>query len=325
MNRFVKIGVNTLLSGGILSHGSIDGYISDATRRALGIGLAHFGDGSVQYLGKDVNLLKRGIEQTAHQAAYGLLRSYPRHIKYLEAKKRDRHLRENSLTSSLNENGQYYQLIRDQKPVDEKKVYTDSIVYNEVLDYLELSLSTEGSYYDTRTCTVKNNRDYGLVTFVDIHPQVQVSSKNNIVLTTVQGRDYTRKEFISGGDLEITINGKIVSRYPDIYPDGEVSKFLKLMQYKGVIECKNTILRQFKIERLIVQSYSLPNTDCRNVQPYSIACVAVEPSEAVEVIGRETEINKTAIEYTNRWIRLVKFGTEVVDPSSLLKISRLWI
>ena len=325
MNRFVKIGAKTLLSEGVLSHGSLDSYVADATRRAVGIGLAHFQDGAVHYLGKDVNLLKRGLVQTAHQAAYGLLRSYPRYIKYLEAKERDRHIRENSSTSSLNENGQYYQLIRDQKPVDEKKVYTDTIVYNEVLDFLELSLHAEGSYYDSKSCTVKSNRDYGLVTFVDLHPQVQVSGKNNIVLTTVQGRDYTRKEFISGGDLEITINGKITSKYPDIYPDGEVSKFLKLMQYKGAIECKNTILRQFKIDRLIIQSYSLPNTDCRNIQPYSISCVAVEPSEAVEIIERETEINKTAIEYTNKWIRLVKFGTEVVDPSSLLKISRLWI
>ena len=37
----------TLLSGGVISHGSVSGYISDAARRALGIGLAHFQDGAV--------------------------------------------------------------------------------------------------------------------------------------------------------------------------------------------------------------------------------------------------------------------------------------
>ncbi|MCS2442507.1 DUF6046 domain-containing protein [Bacteroides uniformis] len=66
-----------------------------------------------------------------------------------------------------------------------------------------------------------------MVTFVDLGPQVQVSSRNNILLTRVQGRDYTRKEYISGGDLEITINGKITSKYPDVYPEAEVSKFIR--------------------------------------------------------------------------------------------------
>ena len=119
--------------------------------------------------------------------------------------------------------------------------------------------------------------------------QVQVSSRNNILLTRVQGRDYTRKEYISGGDLEITINGKITSKYPDVYPEAEVSKFIRLVQYKGVIDCDNTVLRQFNISRLIIQGYTLQPTDCRNVQPYSLNCVAVEPSEAVELKLAEQE------------------------------------
>ncbi|MCS2889343.1 DUF6046 domain-containing protein [Bacteroides fragilis] len=99
----------------------------------------------------------------------------------------------------------------------------------------------------------------------------------------MQGRDYTRKEYISGGDLEITINGKITSKYPDVYPEAEVSRFIKLVQYKGVVDCDNTVLRQFNISQLIIQGYTLHPTDCRNVQPYSLNCVAVEPSEAVEL------------------------------------------
>ena len=67
--------------------------------------------------------------------------------------------------------------------------------------------------------------------------------------------------------MEITINGKITSKYPDVYPEAEISKFIKLVQYKGVIDCDNTVLRQFNISRLIIQGYSFPHTDCRNVQP----------------------------------------------------------
>lgn len=91
------------------------------------------------------------------------------------------------------------------------------------------------------------------------------------------------------GDLEITINGKITSKYPDVYPEAEVSKFIRLVQYKGVIDCDNTVLRQFNISRLIIQGYTLQPTDCRNVQPYSLNCVAVEPSEAVELKLAEQE------------------------------------
>ncbi|MDR1718047.1 MAG: DUF6046 domain-containing protein [Prevotella sp.] len=315
----------TLLSGGVISHGSVSGYISDAARRSLGIGLAEFQDGAVHYFSKDTKILKRALIQTTHQLAYGALRSYPRFLKYWEQVERDKYLQTMSQTSIANKTGHYYQLIKEQKAVAEKKSYTDTIVGNIVHDYLELNINAEGNYFDSKTGKIETNSNFGLVTFVDLQPAVQVSSKNNIVLTTVQGRDYTRKEFISGGDLEIAITGKITGKYPDIYPEAEVSKFLKLMQYKGVIDCENTILRQFNITRLIILNYSFPPCDYRNIQPYSLNCVAVEPSEAIEIkIAREEEVD-VAIKHTNKWIKLVKFGTEVVDPSSLLKISRLWL
>ena len=59
--------------------------------------------------------------------------------------------------------------------------------------------------------------------FLDLGAIVQVQSSNNLVLTKVQGRDYSRKELISGGDINFTVTGKIVSNYPDVYPYAEVS------------------------------------------------------------------------------------------------------
>lgn len=320
-----RIATSPLLSGGVISHGSVGGYISDAARRGLNMGLAELTDGQVQYLSKDNHILKRAVIQTASQLAYGMLRSYPRYLKYWEQKVRDKYLQEKSQSSLANKTGQYSLLIKEQQDVATKKNYTDSIVGNLVSDYLELSISNEGTYYDSSSGKVEQNTKYGLVTFVDLQPLVQVSSRNNILLTTVQGRNYSRKEFISGGDFEISISGKISSKYPDIYPEAEVSKFLKLMQYKGVITCDNTILRQFKISQLIVQSYTFSSSDCRNIQPYTLNCVAVEPSEAVELKLAEQEKVDKAIQHSNKWIKLVKFGTEVVDPSSLLKISKLWL
>lgn len=325
MSRLWNIGKSVLLSGGIISGGSLGGYISNAARRTLGMGLAEFQDGAVHYFSKDRELLKRAIIQTVSQAAYGALRSYPRFIQYREQKERDKYLQTQSQTSIANKTGQYYQLISEQQAVAKKKSYSDSIVGRVVADYLELAISGEGNYFDSKNGKVEANSHYGLVEFIDLQPIVQVSSKNNILMTQVQGRDYTRKEFISGGDLEIAINGKITSKYPDIYPEAEVSKFLKLMQFKGVIDCDNTILRQFNIDKLIVLNYSLPATDCRNIQPYTLSCVAVEPSESIQLkIATEEKVD-VAIKHSNKWIKIAKLGAETIDPSSLLKITRLWV
>lgn len=325
INHLKGLGKATLLSGGIISHGSVEGYISDSARRLLGMGLSEFQDGSVHYFSKDTKILKRALSQRVHQMAYGALRSYPRFLKYWEQTERDKYLQSKSNSSLANKTGQYYKLIEKQQVVGKQKNYTDSIVNRVVYDYLELSINETGTYYDSKEKAIKNNKDYGAEEFVDFQPLVQVGSKNNILLHTVQGRDYTRKEFISGGDYEITINGKITSKYPDVYPEGEVSKFLKLMNYKGVLDCDNTILRQFNITQMIILNYTLSAPEYRNVQPYSITCVAVEPNEAIEIIPYEAEIYDEATEHINKWIKIVRFGTKVIDPASLLKISRLWI
>ncbi len=225
MGRLIQIAASTLLSGGILNHGSLGGYISNATRLALGMGLAELQDGQVHYFSRHHDLLKRAAIQVASQTAYGLLRSYPRYLKYWEQQVRDKYLQTQSQSSLANKTGQYYQLIREQQAVAQKKNHIDSIVGRTVADFLELSISEEGKYYDNSECKVLPNSRYGLVTFVDLGPQVQVSSRNNILLTRVQGRDYTRKEYISGGDLEITI-GSV-----QVYQAGTIQGCHRLRQH----------------------------------------------------------------------------------------------
>lgn len=324
-NRLLSIGVSTLLSGGVIGNGTLGGYLSNAARRALGMGLAELHDGQVHYFSKSHNILKRALIQSVSQTAYGMLRSYPRYLKYWEQRERDKHLQTQSTTALVNKTGQYYQLISDQKTVSSQKPYVDTIVGNKVMDYLELTIDPIGNYYDIKEGRVRKNEDYGQVLFVDLQPQIQVSTRNNIVLTMVQGRDYTRKEYISGGDMEISVSGKITSKYPDVYPEAEVSKFLRLMQFKGVLDCDNTILRQFGITQLIVLNYNLQQPTCRNVQPYSLQCVAVEPAEAVQVKIAEEEEANMAIMQTNKWLKWARFGSRVIEPTAILKLSQLWL
>ena len=56
------------------------GYISNATRQAIGMGLAELSEGQVHYFSKHHDLLKRAAIQIVSQTAYGLLRSYPRYL-----------------------------------------------------------------------------------------------------------------------------------------------------------------------------------------------------------------------------------------------------
>lgn len=121
--------------------------------------------------------------------------------------------------------------------------------------------------------------------FWDLGPMVQVQSNNNVVLTKVQGRDFSRKELISGGDVNFTVTGKIVSNYPDVYPYALVSKFITLMQHKGVLNVSNLMFQQFNVTQVLIKDFQMgQNTGFKNVQPYSFTCVGVEPNEAVKVV-----------------------------------------
>ncbi len=331
-----------------MSAGSLEKYLAEASARVLRLGAAaiiggrswdaHYvtneeriasgqlysnkQDGSVGYLAKPQDrFIERALIQTTSQIMYGFLRSYNRYLLYYEQKLRDEHIKANSDSSLANENGKYRQLIREQMPVKPEKKHTDTIVGRPVVDYLELNVPESGQYYNHKTGQLEEISSYGASEFVDLQPQVQVSSKNNVVLTTVQGRDFTRKELVSGGDFEITINGKITSKYPDIYPETEVSKFLKLMQFRGVLTCDNTILHQFGITNLVVLNFSLGTSECRNIQPYTLTCVAVEPPEAVTVKTSIEETVDVAVKHTNKWLKWVRLGAQTIDPSSLLKLS----
>lgn len=130
---------------------------------------------------------------------------------------------------------------------------------------------------------------------LDLGAIVQAQSSNNLILTKVQGRDYSRKELISGGDISFTVTGKIVSNYPDVYPYSEVSKFVTLMQHKGCIQVFNIMFQQFNVTQILVKDFQMgQNQGFKNEQPYSFTCVAVEPDDAVQVV--EDTINATNLE-----------------------------
>lgn len=135
--------------------------------------------------------------------------------------------------------------------------------------------------------------DTKTVFHIDLTPKVTMSSNKNVILTQVQGRDFTRKELVSGGDLTYSVNGSIVSEDEGVYPAEAVKRFVKIMQYNGVVNVNFITFGLLGVKRIIIKDWSLGAVEHKNIQPYSFTCVAVEPDDAI-ILKQDTisAINK---------------------------------
>lgn len=113
---------------------------------------------------------------------------------------------------------------------------------------------------------------------------IRISSNKNLVVTKVQGRDYSRKELVSNGDIKFSVSGQITSRLPEIYPAEEIKKFIKVMQYKGVVQVKNQVLSQFGIDKLVIVDFNLDSKEgYKSVQNYSFSAIGLQPEKEIEI------------------------------------------
>lgn len=267
------------------------------------------GNGRLVYRCNGDSIFVRALKQSTFQFAYASLRNlYPTIVRDIENKAYRK--RVDGKTE------RYRQLIKDNVVVEEKEKFYDALG-REVKDFLVMRIegnrllkSRDVEYLDANGDSFKAD-GYQVVSelrFVDIHAIVSVNSNHNVVLTKVQGRDFSRKEFVSGGDLNITVNGKIVADFPDIYPKEEVEKFVEFMQHKGIIQVSNTLLARHGVKEILVLSYSMNQVEgCRNVQPYSFTCVGIEPDERVvadsEVIRRANE--QIGVNKKDKWVDMM--------------------
>lgn len=123
--------------------------------------------------------------------------------------------------------------------------------------------------------------DTKTVFHIDLAPKVSMNSSKNVILTQVQGRDFTRKELVSGGDMTYSISGSIVSNNEGVYPTEAVKRFVKIMQYNGIVNVNFITFGLLGVNRVIIKDFSLESAEYKNIQPYSFTCVAVEPDDAI--------------------------------------------
>ena len=157
---------------------------------------------------------------------------------------------------------------------------------------------------------------------------INLNSDKDLVLTRVTGRDYSRKELVSNGDLNFSVSGHIVSTMPDIYPSQEVQKFRQIMQYKGIIEINNEFLDQWGIKKIVIKSFNLPSTAGNKAQQdYSFEAVGIQPDTEANVtsdtiIAIDKAISETA--ETNKkytWSDVLKEQMEILKSASETAVS----
>lgn len=144
------------------------------------------------------------------------------------------------------------------------------------------------------------------VCHIDIAPKVSLQSSKNLILTPVQGRNFTRKELVSGGDYVFQVNGEINSNEMGVYPDALVKKFTQIMDYNGIVNVNYVSFNNINVNKILIKDFALGVQEYKNIQPYTFTCVAVEQDEEV-VINSDT-------------INLFSYSTETTASSSWYKM-----
>lgn len=107
---------------------------------------------------------------------------------------------------------------------------------------------------------------------------VSITRQRKIVLTELQGRDTSVKEFINNGDYEIGVKGLICNNQIG-YPKDRVKEFERFMTAKQSIKVVHEALNNLGIYEMVITDYSLPSTPFVNAQSYSFNAVSEKPIE----------------------------------------------
>lgn len=245
---------------------------------------------------------------------------FPRYQRYLEKQLRDHVIKQQDKNVATLIENQQKQIDENEWGVvqmsDGSKIYAKDKYGEKVPEALMLSYDGDDDVVteDFNVTEFEGKKTYNkfsitskTLVFIDLSPGVSCSSAKNVVMTPVQGRDYSRKELVSGGDLKFNVSGIIVGNDMGIYPETQVQKLIQICQYGGVVNVNHFQFKQFNIDKIIITDFSLGEPECKNEQPYSFSCVAVEPDEDVMVTKDTIAILNQEIQLSpmNKWYKLI--------------------
>ena len=104
-----------------------------------------------------------------------------------------------------------------------------------------------------------------------------VTQSKNIVITNVQGRNGSIKEYISDDDYNITITG-IIAGGNNVYPKNEVLALKKVLDSPVALNVNSWFLNQFGVHSFVVKDYNFNQEAGRNSQQsFSISAISDIP------------------------------------------------
>jgi len=164
----------------------------------------------------------------------------------------------------------------------------------EVTDYIDLGVGQSlgnkvFSNLEINASSFKNVPNYeGLVDNIVFDTALfVVKNSKNIVMTPVQGRNGTVKEYISGGDSNISIRG-VIGGKRGVYPMAgssvngrnvnSVEQFIRAMNAPVALTINSWYLNMLGIYSMVVTSFQLPQTEgMYETQFFEIEALSDEP------------------------------------------------
>ena len=109
---------------------------------------------------------------------------------------------------------------------------------------------------------------------------MSVTQTKNIVKTAIKGRNGTIKEFISDGDYEINITGKLSGQYIpkkgnwealDDYPEDAIKRLVQLCKIPAPLPVASNFFEPYGIDNVVINDYSFPQREgYRKEQTFTI-------------------------------------------------------
>lgn len=104
-----------------------------------------------------------------------------------------------------------------------------------------------------------------------------VTQSKNIVITTIQGRNGSIKEYIADDDYNITITG-IIAGGNNVYPKNDVLALKKVLDSPVALQVNSWFLNQFGVHSFVVKDYNFNQEAGRNSQQsFSVSAISDTP------------------------------------------------
>jgi hypothetical protein len=120
-----------------------------------------------------------------------------------------------------------------------------------------------------------NSSDLVLITAL-----ITASKNKNIVVTKIQGRNGTVKEYVSDDDYTISIKGVLVGKYANVRPVDEIKKLENLCDSPLEVDIVSNFLADLNVLTVVITSHSKTQREgMRNVIDFEIQCLSETPFE----------------------------------------------